>query len=1122
VSKQNHKEKKTKEFENEEQLLKLEQMVAELNDYQGTYSTISRKTNSQDEFLSEEVPVVDQKKIQKTKANETSSQRSSLLSQPIVSPIPSNLTREDFNDEGLDQLMMQLTQNQNQIKPQAPPPDSSVNIPILNPNDFIKAQTKNITQEVLVPTEPLLILPSIQREVIPQIKPNPQAQVQPQIQAQVQPQAQASTQAQIKAQAKAQPTHFSQPIQILPSISSPHKVSSSKQEATKAQVPPKEEKPLVKEVAKEPSPKIQSQSKSAIDQLNALPQKTNVQHLNQMASIPPKQPIEIEQPIPTTKDLASHQRELRKVIFSKTSRTLIYFVLFAILAQFYAKYTLETIKIEQPIQKTELNEFDVIEDDFDILGENNPENTNQISAKQNIPNPNPPQPSQSSVDPIDELQLKLASIVKWAPEDYQLFLPRIFRNQKDQDQFNTKNIDDLEILTALNQESPNASNLLIQEENLEESFKSNFKELVIVAQPNQDAPQVSSEKENLDLPENLDLAEPNLETSLHKNDQSQNQSKALETEKLNLLKEKKALLEAWQKFAQLRKKELEKIDKKWKRKKPSFADLKMPEQMKSYEKEVAEYNKILKEQNQIELSKLFDAPQNTVEPTEKEGDGTSHTEITELKNDVEEKQPSQSKKQKSKKDPKSKSELPITTDVSPSTDASPTNQTQDTTINQNAPTTQDLTTTQEATKDTNIQSEVNQLNQPNQPNQPTDSPQATQHTQATQATDPPQATQTTQSPSNLPLFPIEDASGSLRHFFQALHQSKQGRKVRIMHYGDSLIAGDYVTQTTRRLLQKQFGDGGHGFFFSGKSSRWYNRSALSIQTGGEWKVYRITNAHAQDKLYGVGGASFQTKNVGAWVKAKPTGKGNLGNLVGSAEIFYQTTAVGGTMKITFAGQTHELSTKSDVSETKVFKLSANSASNHEIKIELISGGELRLFGIVFETPGGGITYDSLGLEGSRAKMLMKNQNQHFAQSLKERSPDLLILHYGTNESGNEALNGDKYAKELTIVLDRFKQWLPNTSCMLVSPMDRGKKDESGKIVSFKSIQVIVDAQRKVAKEKGCAFWSSFDAMGGAGSMGKWFNHKLASGDLAHPTSAGADRLGAMFFLALMHADQSRK
>ncbi|MBI5607518.1 MAG: hypothetical protein HY902_01405, partial [Deltaproteobacteria bacterium] len=60
---------------------------------------------------------------------------------------------------------------------------------------------------------------------------------------------------------------------------------------------------------------------------------------------------------------------------------------------------------------------------------------------------------------------------------------------------------------------------------------------------------------------------------------------------------------------------------------------------------------------------------------------------------------------------------------------------------------------------------------------------------------------------------IEGDLQNMAPFYRALQELVAGKrqKVRIGHWGDSHIANDGLTHVVRLLLQKRFGDGGHGF-----------------------------------------------------------------------------------------------------------------------------------------------------------------------------------------------------------------------------------------------------------------------------------------------------------------------
>jgi hypothetical protein len=64
---------------------------------------------------------------------------------------------------------------------------------------------------------------------------------------------------------------------------------------------------------------------------------------------------------------------------------------------------------------------------------------------------------------------------------------------------------------------------------------------------------------------------------------------------------------------------------------------------------------------------------------------------------------------------------------------------------------------------------------------------------------------------------------------------------------------------------------------------------------------------------------------------------------------------------------------------------------------------------------------------------------------------------------------------------------------------------------------LVAAQRRAAREAGCAFFDTFAAMGGEGAAGRWLQSspQLMTSDLTHPTRRGSDRLARLLVRALV-------
>jgi lysophospholipase L1-like esterase len=372
---------------------------------------------------------------------------------------------------------------------------------------------------------------------------------------------------------------------------------------------------------------------------------------------------------------------------------------------------------------------------------------------------------------------------------------------------------------------------------------------------------------------------------------------------------------------------------------------------------------------------------------------------------------------------------------------------------------------------------------------------------------------------------VEDPSGhALDAFYAALAKTDSGvpgSAVRVAHYGDSLIVSDFMSSTLRRRFQARFGDAGHGFILIAKAWKWYLHYDVSHSSSEGWLTNRIVNPRIADELYGYGGVSFRSAEMG--VKAtfgtsKPPPGGlpdeGFGRRVSRFQVHYLEQPKGGKFDLSIDGK--KVSTVDTNAVEKALKTATVNIEDgeHSLEVKVSGGAEARLFGVALEREVPGVVWDALGVLGGRARMLDVNDDAHWASSLRARDPSLVVMQYGTNESTDTGYPMDQYEASLELVLKQVRQALPQASCLVVGPMDRAGKS-GGETMPI--ILKLEEAQRKVAFKAGCAYWDTFLAMGGPGAMGRWVKAKpqLGSGDYTHPTYAGASILGDLLYSALM-------
>ncbi|MFO0568562.1 MAG: hypothetical protein U0263_23070 [Polyangiaceae bacterium] len=366
-----------------------------------------------------------------------------------------------------------------------------------------------------------------------------------------------------------------------------------------------------------------------------------------------------------------------------------------------------------------------------------------------------------------------------------------------------------------------------------------------------------------------------------------------------------------------------------------------------------------------------------------------------------------------------------------------------------------------------------------------------------------------------PPVPLEDAA-TLRGFYRALSRTRAkeaGAVTRVVHFGDSIVTSDYVSGTLRRKLQKQFGDAGHGFVLLANAWPAYFHNDVSRFASSGWLVSRIVGPLAPDGLYGLGGVSFRAP-PGSRARVGTAKSGNYGRAVSRFTVAYVKEPAGGKAKLLVDGALKvELDTSAPATQVAYEELQVPDGE-HELEL-VTTQGVTRGFGVVLERDVPGVVLDAIGIQGARVRFLDKQDDAHWAETLKWRKPDLLIYEFGANESGDGfAYPMDEYQRTMKEVLEQGRRALPDAGCLVMAAMDRAEK-KGTQLSTMPVIPAIVTEQRKAAKAVGCAFFDTYKAMGGAGSMAAWVERGLGQADLTHPTGVGSEVLANWIYRALL-------
>lgn len=372
------------------------------------------------------------------------------------------------------------------------------------------------------------------------------------------------------------------------------------------------------------------------------------------------------------------------------------------------------------------------------------------------------------------------------------------------------------------------------------------------------------------------------------------------------------------------------------------------------------------------------------------------------------------------------------------------------------------------------------------------------------------------------------ASG-LTRFHEALRTLKRGEdadgKVRVVVYGASHTAADIYPSYLRAYLQQRFGDGGTGFVPLVRPSKFYRPLGLTLEASRGWKVDHAQKGERDDGLFGLFGASATSAKKRDFGRVIPAAAGKdraaaAGEHKTRYELYFLVQPGGGKFKLSVDGkQVATVSTRAGKNKPPspgYFALEREGGP-HAVEVQPVGDGEVRLFGMTLENDRDGVVVDNLGIGGTRAANHLKWDEHVWADNLKRRAPDLVVLAYGTNESVDEDQPIGVYREHLREVLARLRRTAPEASCLLVGPGDFPTKIADGTFGPRPRIVAIVDTQREVAAEQGCAFWDMMQFMGGEQSMVTWAAAQpaMAQSDHLHLTRRGYARMGMALTDALM-------
>lgn len=368
---------------------------------------------------------------------------------------------------------------------------------------------------------------------------------------------------------------------------------------------------------------------------------------------------------------------------------------------------------------------------------------------------------------------------------------------------------------------------------------------------------------------------------------------------------------------------------------------------------------------------------------------------------------------------------------------------------------------------------------------------------------------------------------ALKNFFDALTELKTNPKaIRVLHYGDSQIEGDRITDYLRLKLQGQFGGHGPGLI----SLMPIAPSVINkISNGPGWDRYNVFTS--KDKR--VPHSNFGV--LASFNRFCNYRKLNDSSTIVTSSISVTTTKGGGAnalaykkLKLFYGGSQTKtwcefydgpaLVGADSLEEGGSFRIKeynvGNGSNTHQLKFSGKDSPDFYAISLESET---GVLVDNIALRGSSGTFFHQINNGQLKQFYDYLNVKLVILQFGGNATPSikDEKTAINYAGYLRSQINIVKKAAPNASILFIGPADMSLKSGT-EYVTYPFLESTRNEIKKVVLESGCAFFDMYDCMGGKNSMAGWVDQKLAATDYIHFSPQGARKIATLLYSALIN------
>lgn len=341
-------------------------------------------------------------------------------------------------------------------------------------------------------------------------------------------------------------------------------------------------------------------------------------------------------------------------------------------------------------------------------------------------------------------------------------------------------------------------------------------------------------------------------------------------------------------------------------------------------------------------------------------------------------------------------------------------------------------------------------------------------------------------------------------------RTQGGKKINIVHIGDSHILGNFLTREVRERLQREFGDAGRGLLFPYKLAQSNGAKDFLAETNCRWVGANCQRDLSPETNFGAAGFKLTTTNPRAELTLRLRDTATAESMLFTkVTVFQRKTALEYDLEVRdeTTNQVAQLFIEDDYARSYFFDRPVGSVT---IAAKKTSAQEktLTIDGISIENELSGVLYHSIGVNG--AKYMDFARAKYFARQVADLEPDLVVLSFGTNESQGNTDPG-YMRRTMELLTSQILERSPSTRILLTTPADsylRGKGLNPYMAVTSEAI-------RKFAREKGFALWDLYQFTGGENSSVYWKSYNLMTSDSVHYTKYGYALQGKLLYQSLV-------